>query len=92
VNPPPADCPLPQPFLHGRGQSEHLGRQFVIDNRTGAAGNIATEAVVRASPDGYTLLMVGSANAINAPLYEKLSFNLSAILSQSPVSYARPSC
>jgi tripartite-type tricarboxylate transporter receptor subunit TctC len=59
----------------GQWLSEHLGRQFVIDNRTGAAGNIATEAVVRASPDGYTLLMVGSANAINAPLYEKLNFN-----------------
>ena len=59
----------------GQWLSEHLGRRFVIDNRTGAAGNIATEAVVRASPDGYTLLMVGSANAINAPLYEKLNFN-----------------
>jgi tripartite-type tricarboxylate transporter receptor subunit TctC len=59
----------------GQWLSEHLGRQFVIDNRTGAAGNIATEAVVRASPDGYTLLMVASANAINAPLYEKLNFN-----------------
>ena len=59
----------------GQWLSEHLGRQFVVDNRTGAAGNIATEAVVRASPDGYTLLMVGSANAINAPLYEKLNFN-----------------
>jgi len=59
----------------GQWLSEHLGRQFVIDNRTGAAGNIATEAVVRAPPDGYTLLMVGSANAINAPLYEKLNFN-----------------
>jgi len=59
----------------GQWLSEHLGRQFVIDNRTGAAGNIATEAVVRAPPDGYTLIMVGSANAINAPLYDKLSFN-----------------
>jgi tripartite-type tricarboxylate transporter receptor subunit TctC len=61
--------------LVGQWLSEHLGQQFVIDNRTGAAGNIATEAVVRAPPNGYTLLMVGSANAINAPLYEKLNFN-----------------
>jgi tripartite-type tricarboxylate transporter receptor subunit TctC len=55
--------------------SERLGQQFVIDNRPGGGGNIGTEAVVRASPDGYTLLMVGGWNAINATLYDKLSFN-----------------
>ena len=55
--------------------SERLGQQFVIENRTGAATNIATEAVVRAPADGYTLLLVTASNAINATLYDKLSFN-----------------
>jgi len=55
--------------------SERLGQQFVVENRTGAAGNIATETVVRAPPDGYTLLLVLTANTINATLYEKLNFN-----------------
>jgi tripartite-type tricarboxylate transporter receptor subunit TctC len=62
--------------LIGQWLSERLGQQFVIDNRPGGGGNIGTEAVVRASPDGYTLLMVGG-NAINATLYDKLSFNFS---------------
>jgi len=61
--------------LIGQWLSERLGQQFVIDNRPGAASNIATEAVVRASADGYTLLIVGSWNTINATLYDKLSFN-----------------
>src|SRR5262245_8167591 len=61
--------------LMGQWLSERLGQPFVIENRTGAGGNTGTEAVVRASPDGYTLLMVGSLNTINATLYEKLSFN-----------------
>src|SRR5262245_40166886 len=56
--------------------SERLGQQFVVENRTGAATNIAAEAVVRAPADGYTLLFVTAANAINTTLYEKLSFNL----------------
>jgi tripartite-type tricarboxylate transporter receptor subunit TctC len=60
--------------LIGQWLSERLGQPFVIENRPGAGGNIGTEAVVRASPDGYTLLMVGSWNAINATLYEKLNF------------------
>jgi hypothetical protein len=55
--------------------SERLGQPFIIENRVGAGGNIATEAVVRAPPDGYTLLLVGTANAINATLYDKLNFN-----------------
>jgi len=55
--------------------SERLGQPFIIENRTGAAGNIATDAVVRAPPDGYTLLLVSTANATNATLYDKLSFN-----------------
>src|SRR5262245_25737230 len=49
--------------------SERLGQQFIIENRTGAGGNVGTEAGVRASPDGYTLLMVSSLNMINATLY-----------------------
>jgi tripartite-type tricarboxylate transporter receptor subunit TctC len=55
--------------------SERLGQQFVVENRPGAGSNIATEAVVRAPADGYTLLMVGPSSAINATLYEKLNFN-----------------
>src|SRR5262245_56539947 len=61
--------------LVGQLLSERLGQQFVIENRPGAAGNIATEAVVRATPDGYTLLLANGANAISATLYEKLSFD-----------------
>src|SRR5262249_25484004 len=61
--------------LLGQVLSERLGQQFVIENRTGAATNIATEAVVRAPPDGYTLLLVVPANAISATLYDHLNFN-----------------
>jgi len=55
--------------------SERLGHQFVIENRPGAGSNIATEAVVRAEPDGYTLLMVSTANMSNAALYDKLNYD-----------------
>jgi tripartite-type tricarboxylate transporter receptor subunit TctC len=62
--------------LIGRWLSEQLQQQFMVENRTGAATNIATEAVVRSPPDGYTLLLMNAANAINATYYENLSFNL----------------
>ena len=61
--------------LIGQWLSERLGQPFIIDNRPGAGTNIGTEAVVRAPPDGHTLLLVNAANAINATLYDKLSFN-----------------
>jgi tripartite-type tricarboxylate transporter receptor subunit TctC len=61
--------------LIGQWLSERLGQQFIIENRPGAGTNIATEAVVRAASDGYTLLLVTPANAINATLYQRLSFN-----------------
>jgi tripartite-type tricarboxylate transporter receptor subunit TctC len=84
--------------LIGQWLSERLGQQVVVDNRPGAASNIATEAVVRAPPDGYTLLLLGSTNAINATLYEKLSFNLSrdiapvaSIMRQPNVMLVNPS-
>jgi tripartite-type tricarboxylate transporter receptor subunit TctC len=61
--------------LLGQWLSERLGQPFIIESRPGASTNIATEAVVHAPPDGYTLLLVAPANAINATLYEKLNFN-----------------
>jgi tripartite-type tricarboxylate transporter receptor subunit TctC len=61
--------------LIGQWLSERLGQQFIVENRPGAGTNIATEAVVRAPADGYTLLVVLAANAINATLYKKLNFN-----------------
>jgi len=61
--------------LMGQWLSEQLGQQFVIENRPGAGSNIAAEAVAHAAPDGYTLLMVATPNAINATLYKKLNFD-----------------
>jgi len=61
--------------LIGQWLSERLGQPFVIENRPGAATNIATAAVVRAPPDGYTVLLVNAANALNATLYDNLNFN-----------------
>jgi tripartite-type tricarboxylate transporter receptor subunit TctC len=61
--------------LTGQWLSDSLGVSFIVENRAGAAGNIAADAVVNAPPDGYTLLLMQSGNAINATLYEKLSFD-----------------
>src|SRR5262245_10910330 len=59
----------------GQWLSEHLVQQFVIEHRPGAASNLATEAVARAASDGYTLLLIGGANAINATLFNNLNFD-----------------
>jgi tripartite-type tricarboxylate transporter receptor subunit TctC len=61
--------------LVGNRLSERLGQQFIIENKAGAGNNIGTDAVVNAAPDGYTILLVNPANAINASLYAKLNFN-----------------
>src|SRR6478609_5456743 len=61
--------------LMGQWLSEHLGQPFVIENRPGAGGNLGTEAALRAPADGYTLLLVGTNNFINATLYDNLKFN-----------------
>jgi tripartite-type tricarboxylate transporter receptor subunit TctC len=61
--------------LMGQWLSERLGQSFIIENRPGAGSNIATDAVVRAPPDGYTLLLLGPPHAVNATLYEKLNYN-----------------
>ena len=84
--------------LIGQWLSERLGQAFVIDNRPGAATNIATEAVVRSPPDGYTLVMVGPSSTINATLYDKLNFvflrdtvPVASIIRQPQVMLAHPS-
>src|SRR5665647_468491 len=59
----------------GNWLSVKLGQQFIVENRPGAGNNIGTEAVVKAAPDGYTMLLVNPANTINASLYKKLNFN-----------------
>jgi len=61
--------------LLGQSLSERLGQPFIIENRSGAGGTVGTEVVVRASPDGYTLLQVNTPNAINATLYDNLTYN-----------------
>ena len=70
--------------LMGQWLSERLGQPIIVENRPGAAGNIGTEIGVRAPPDGYTLLMALSVNAINAAVYDNLSFNF--IRDMAPVA------
>jgi tripartite-type tricarboxylate transporter receptor subunit TctC len=84
--------------LVGQWLSERLGQQFVVENRVGAGGNIGVEAVVNAVADGYTLLLIGPPQAINATLYEKLNFNflrdiapIAAILRYPNVMEVHPS-
>ena len=84
--------------LIGQWLSERLGQPFVIENRPGAGSNIGTEAVVRAPADGYTLLLVGAAHAINATLYDKLNFNflrdiapVASIIREANVMVVNPS-
>jgi tripartite-type tricarboxylate transporter receptor subunit TctC len=84
--------------LMGQWLTERLGQQIVVENRPGAGSNIATEAVVRAAPDGYTLLLFGNSSAINATLYDKLTFMflrdiapVAGITSQPSVMLVSPS-
>ena len=84
--------------LIGQWLQERLGQSFVIENRPGAGTNIATESVVRALPDGYTLLMIGPSSAVNATLYDKLSFvflrdiaPVACLIRQPQVLLANPS-
>jgi tripartite-type tricarboxylate transporter receptor subunit TctC len=84
--------------LVGQWLSDRLGQPFVVENRPGGGTNIATEAVVKATPDGYTLLLVNPANAINASLYERLTFNfirdiapVASMIRQPLVMLANPS-
>jgi tripartite-type tricarboxylate transporter receptor subunit TctC len=75
--------------LIGQWLSERLGQQFVIENRSGAGSNIATEFVVKAPADGYTLLLVTSVNAWNTVIYDNLRFNFVRDIALLPTSYGR---
>ncbi len=84
--------------LIGQWLSERLGQPFIIDNRAGGGGNIATEAVVRAPPDGHTLLLVGTSHTVNATLYDNLNFDfvrdiapVGGIIRQPQVMLVNPS-
>jgi tripartite-type tricarboxylate transporter receptor subunit TctC len=78
--------------LTGQWLSERLGQQFIIENRAGAGGNIGTESVVKASPDGYTLLQIATPNGLNAALYPNLNFNfvrdIAPVIGAMRTSYA----
>jgi tripartite-type tricarboxylate transporter receptor subunit TctC len=78
--------------ITGQWLSERLGQQFIIENRAGAGGNIGTEAVVKAPPDGYTLLQIATPNGLNAALYQNLNFNfvqdIAPVIGAMRTSYA----
>jgi tripartite-type tricarboxylate transporter receptor subunit TctC len=78
--------------MTGQWLSERLGQQFIIENRAGAGGNIGTEAVVKAPPDGYTLLQIATPNGLNAALYQSLNFNfvrdIAPVIGAMRTSYA----
>ena len=76
--------------LIGQWLSERLGQPIIIENRAGAGGNLATEAVVKARPDGYTLLMIGSNNAWNVTLYDNLRFNFTRDIAPVASIYRGP--
>src|SRR5579862_6117936 len=82
---PPGTAPDILARLVGQWLSERLGQQFIVENRPGASSNVATEFVAKAAPDGYTLLMAVSSNAVNAALYTKLNFDF--VRDVAPVAY-----
>jgi len=88
---PPGSAPDIIARLAGQHLSDRLGQQFVIENKPGAGGNLATEYVAKAEPDGYTILMPVSTNAVNVALYRNLNFDSYAISHRSPASPKLPS-
>ena len=76
----------------GAWLSERLGAQFIVESHPGAGGNIGTETVVQAAPDGYTLHLTATSDAINATLYENLNFNLDRDLAPVAGTHTRPPC
>ena len=74
--------------LIAQSLTEQFGQQFIVENKPGAGGNIATEAVARAPADGYTLMVIGANNPINTTLYDNLSFDLLNDFAPSPASTA----
>src|SRR5260370_16642810 len=78
--------------LLGQWLSDRLGQQFIIENRSGASTNLGTEAVVRASPDGYTLLMIDVSAAVHVPLSDKINLNLTPSIPPVPHLPRPPQC
>ena len=89
---PPGSAPDIIARLAGQWLSERLGQQFVIENRPGAGSNIGTEAVVRSSPDGYTILAATVTNAVNATLYQDLNFDFARDIAPVVGTFRSPNC